>query len=409
MKQKYISTAIIIMLAFFSGSIYSCKKNDGYRDPLSTDKTKPGPVSNVKVKNSNGAAVISYDLPDNQDLLYVIAEYNIRDGVSRQIKSSYFLDTMKLDGFHKSQDYTVTLKAVTRGNVASDPVTVTVHPDIPYYELISKSIKLSDDYGGINIKATNLARSAIAINTLAIDPVTNKFAIANEHYTNVDAIDYSLRGYKTEPQKFGVYVSDRFGNISDTTIVTITPKFEALLDKRKFFSYNLPSDAFIGYGGVVPNIFDGNTTEDNGANAWQTTIGASPKLMQCTFGIGQSYKLTHFIMNFRDYGGNNPQNFTIYGSNADSPADAVTPGGAAVGTQAGDWIVLGNFKVPDPPSGLPQGKTNAADKAYVNNGIDFNLPANAPPVKYVRIVVKDTWFGLDYTIIREVTFSGVPQ
>lgn len=399
----------MIMLAILTISIGSCKKNDGYRDPISTDKTKPGPITNVKVKNSNGSAVISYDLPDNQDLLYVVAEYNIRDGVSRAIKASYFLDTMKLDGFHNSQDYSVTLRAVTRANVQSDPVTITVHPDQPYYQLISKSLQLSDDYGGINIKALNAAKSAIAINTLTIDPVTNKFAIADEHYTSVDAIDYSLRGYKTEPQKFGVYISDRFGNVSDTTIVTITPKFEALLDKTKFFNFPLPSDAFIGYGGLVPFIFDGNITEDNGANAWQTTIGPSSKLMQCTFGIGPSYKLTHFVMNFRNYGGNNPENFTIYGSNSDNPADAVTPGGAPVGSQSGDWVVLGNFKVPDPPSGLPQGQTNAADQAYVNNGIDFNMPANSPPVKYVRIVVKDTWFGLDYTVIREVTFSGVPQ
>lgn len=408
-KYSYISPLLIMILAIAFGSLSSCEKSDAYRDPVSNDKTKPGPVSNVRVKNYNGAAVISYDLPQNQDLLYVIAEYNIREGATRQIKSSYFLDTMRLDGFHKSQDYKVILKAVTRANIESDPVTITVHPDVPYYELISKSLQLSDDYGGINIKATNTARSAIAINTLTIDPVTGKFAIANEHYTSVDAIDYSLRGYKTGQQKFGVYVSDRFGNISDTTVVTITPRYEELLNKTRFFNYTQASDAYIGYGGVIPNIYDGNTTEDNNANAWQTTIGPTPKLMQCTFGIGPAYKLTHFLMYFRDYGNNNPKNFTIYGSNSNNPADAVTPGGVEPGTQIGDWVALGNFRVPDPPSGLPQGKTNAADRAYVNNGIDFSMPANSPAVKYIRIVVKDTWFGLDYTIIREVTFSGVPQ
>lgn len=390
-------------------SFNACKKSDHYRDPESTGGGKPGVITNVRVKNSNGAAVISYDLPDDKDLLYVVADYNIRNGVSRQIKSSYFFDTVRVEGFHNSQDYTVTLRAVSRSTLQSDPVTVTVHPDTPYYQLISKSLKLNNDYGGVNIQASNKALSAVAINTLTIDPVTSKFAIANEHYTSLGAIDYSLRGYKPQPTKFGVYVSDRFGNISDTTIVTITPSFEQILDKTKFFNYPMLSDAVIGYGGVVPNLWDGNITEDNGANAWQTTIGTSQKLMQCTFGIGGNYKLTHFLMYFRDYGANNPKDFTVYGSSVNNPGDTVTPGGAAAGTHYGDWVSLGNFHVPDPPSGLAQGQTNAADRAYVNGGIDFSVQNNTISVKYVRIVVKNTWFGLDYTVIREITFSGVPQ
>lgn len=409
MKTKYYKASIILVLSILALSFNACQKSDSYRDPESTGGGKPGVVTNVKVKNYNGAAVITYDLPGDKDLLYVEADYTIRNGVSRQIKSSYFFDTVRLEGFHKSQDYTVTLRAVNRSTVQSDPVTIIVHPDTPYYQLISKSLKLNNDYGGMNVQAKNTAQSAVAINTLTIDPVTNKFAIADEHYTNLATINYSLRGYKPQPTKFGVYVSDRFGNISDTTVMTITPSFEEILDKTKFFNYSMASDAFIGYGGVIPNIYDGNTTEDNGANAWQTTIGTSQKLMQCTFGIGGSYKLTHFLMYFRGYGNNNPKDFTVYGSNVSNPGDAVTPGGAAPGTQYGDWVSLGSFRVPDPPSGLPQGQTNAGDQAYVNNGIDFSVPNNTTPVKYVRIVVKDTWFGLDYTIIREVTFSGVPQ
>jgi hypothetical protein len=404
-----MSRILLIIIAVVLG-LSACTKSDIYREPdTAGGKNKPAPVTNVQVKNYNGAAVVSYDLPGDKDLLYVEANYEIRDGVSRQIKSSYFFDTLRLEGFHDSREYTVTLRAVTRSNVASDPVTVTVHPDTPYFALIRKSLKIISDYGGINIQAINKGQNPIAVNALTIDPITDRFVIADEHYTNLDTINYSLRGYKPEPTKFGVYITDRYGNISDTMIVEITPSAEEMLDKKKFFNYAMQSDAFIGYGGVVPSMWDGNITEDNGANAWQTTIGTSQRLMQCTFGIGNSYKLTHFLMYFRDYGFNNPKDFTIFGSNTDSPGDAVTPGGAAVGTQYGDWTSLGNFAVPDPPSGLPQGQTNASDKAYMNNGIDFSMPVNTPPVKYIRIVVKDTWFGLDYTIIREVTFSGIPQ
>lgn len=400
---------MIMALAAMTGvALQACQK-DNYRQPPSGGN-KPGVVTNVRTQALNGAVVVRYDLPKDQDLLYVVADYSIRPGVNHEIKSSYFFDTLRLEGFHDAADYQVTLKAVTRSNKESDPVTITVHPDTPYYTLVRKSLQVGADYGGINVQALNTTNSAIAINTLTIDPATNKFAIADEHYTSLDTINYAVRGFQPVSTKFGVYVTDRFGNISDTLITDLTPGVDQVLDKTRFFNYILPSDAFIGYGGVVPNIFDGNTTEDNNANAWQTTIGTSQRLMQCTFGLGPtSYKLTHFLMYFRDYGYNNPKDFTIYGSNTDHPADAVTPGNVPVGTQTGDWIALGNYRVPDPPSGLPQGQTNAADKAYMNNGIDFSMPKNLPAVKYIRIVVTDTWFGLDYTIIREVTFSGAPQ
>jgi hypothetical protein len=208
-----------------------------------------------------------------------------------------------------------------------------------------------------------------------------------------------------------VFVTDEFGNVSDTSIVSLTPLYEELLDKSKFFNYPQPSDAVIGYGGIVPYLWDGQTQEVNGFQPWSTqpgTLGAT-KRIQCTFGVGRSYKLSHFKMYFRGYGYDNPKNFTIYGSSSDNPGDAATIGGLPFGTQVGDWVVIGNYRVPDPPSGLPQGQTNSADQAFLNAGVDFNVSFDAKTIKYIRIVVKDTWFGLDYTNIREISMYGAPQ
>ena len=51
----------------------------------------------------------------------------------------------------------------------------------------------------------------------------------------------------------------------------------------------------------------------------------------------------------------------------------------------------------------------AADQAFINAGVDFDVPFNSPAVKYIRVEVKDTWFGLDYTYIEEMSFYGNPQ
>jgi len=397
------------VLALSFTCLLSCTKNDIYKIPGSDDKTKPGVVTNIRVKNFKGGAILTYTLPDAQNLLYVVANYNINGKVARQTKSSYFLDTIRVEGFQSSKDYTVTLHAVTRANVQSDAVTVTVHPDTPYYQSIKKSLTIAADFGGVNVQALNTDKRAIGVNVISVDPADNKFAIKDQHYTSADTINYAVRGFSSTATKFGVFVTDQFGNISDTTIVTLTPLYEELLDKKKFFNYPTPSDAYIGYGGILPFLWDGFTKEIGGAAPWQTTIGPIQKRVQGTFGVGRTYKLSHFVMWPRGYGYANPKNFTIWGTNKDNPADAETPGGLKAGTVAGDWVVLGSYRFPDPPSGLPQGQTNAADQAFVEAGVSFDVPFTSPAVKYLRVVVKDTWFGLDYTYIEEMSFYGIPQ
>ncbi|MDN5287886.1 MAG: hypothetical protein JWR38_4160 [Mucilaginibacter sp.] len=405
--SPYIRLLVGILLV--GTCLCSCKKNDKYQAPESMDKTKPGIVTNIKVQNFNGGAVLTYSLPTTENLLYVVADYKINDKVARQTKSSYFLDTIRVEGFQKSQDYTITLHAVTRANIASDPVTITVHPDTPFYQLIRRSLKLAPDFGGLRIRSLNQAKRAVGINVVGIDPADKKFEIQDRHFTSADTIDYALRGYATTPTKFGVYVTDQFGNVSDTSIVTITPLPEVLLDKGKFFTYPSVTDAYIGYGGILPYLWDGFTKETGGAAPWQTTVGPVPRQIQGTFGVGRTYKLSHFVMWTRGYGYANPKDFTIWGSKADKPQDANTPGGAVPGTVVGDWTVVGNYRFPDPPSGLSQGQTNAADQAFIEKGVSFDVPFDSPSVKYIRVVVTDTWFGNNYTYIEEMSFYGNPQ
>jgi len=416
MERNFINQPSIRLMAYiwmvlpFAAIIISgCKKNDNYRDPITTDKTKPGVVTDLKVRNFKGGAVITYALPSDENLLYVVADYKINGKTSRQTKSSFFLDTLTVDGFQYSQDYTVTLKAVTRANVASDPVTVTVHPDTPYYLSVKKSLKLAADFGGINIQAMNKDKRAVGINLLTIDPVDNKFVINDQHYTNTDTIAYPVRGFATNPTKFGVYVSDQFGNVSDTTVVTLTPLYEELLNKKLFYPYPMYSDGFIGYGGIINYLWDGQTKEGPGSSPWQTTVTDQYRRAQGTFGIGRSYKLSHFVMYCRGYGWANPKVFTIWGSNKDNPQDAETISGSKVGQSIGDWTVLGVYRFPDPPSGLAQGSTNDADQAFIDKGVSFDVPFSSPNTKFIRIVVDETWFGLHYTYLEELTFYGVPQ
>lgn len=404
---KQLLPVLPLMLIILLGS---CKRNDGFNTPVSGDQSKPGVITNIKVKNLNGAAYITYTLPNSTNLLYVMAQYNINGKTVRQTKSSYYTDTVLVDGFAKSTDYSVTMWSVSRANVSSDPVTVTVHPDTPYYRLIKPSIQLAPDFGGVNIKGLNRAKKDIGVILLALDNSTKALEVQDQHYTNVDTINYSVRGYAAVARKFGVYVTDKFGNVSDTTILTLTPIFETLIDKTKFSIYKLPTDSPTAYGWEVPYLWDNKT---NGSSAgWHTGPGG-PQPLQVTFSMGVSAQLSRFIMWERAdqyaYAHGNPKNFSIWGSNKPAPQDALLPQLASVGTVVGDWTNLGNYHYPDPPSGLTPGFTNAADAAFVSAGVNFNFPPGTPVVRYFRMLVHATWSGGDFAHMMEFSIYGKPQ
>ena len=407
-----IKNKLLLFLSIAIFSIISCKRNDGYNTPISKDKSKPAIVTNVKVDNYNGGAYITYDLPNSENVLYVVAKYQVRDGVSRETKSSYFSDTLNVVGFAKSQEYTVTLYTVSLSEVMSDPVTVKVNPLTPVYTLVSSAATITPDFGGVNVKALNPLKKEIGIIVTAFDQATGRMEVQDQHYTKEGTIDYSLRGYSATARDFGVYVTDKYGNISDTLKKNLTPYFEELLPKNLFSEYRLPLDTklYTGQDWPVNHLWDGIT--DNSVSGWHTNSG-NPPPFTCTFNVGATYKLSRFVIWERQnefaYGFSNPKTFAIWGSNKAQPQDIQLPLTAPEGTVVGDWINMGNFVFPNPPSGLPPGAINAADRAFVAAGVGFNFPISDPAIHFLRVAVATTWSGGDSAHIMELSFYGQPQ
>src|SRR5258706_4704495 len=211
MEKIYKAVCFSILAMALAASQSGCKKTDGYNTIVSTDKAKPGVITNIKVVNFHGGAYITYTLPNSQNILYVQATYAINDKRTRQTKSSYYSDSITVSGFAKSQDYKVTLYVVSRAEVKSDSVVVTVHPDTPPYLMVLPTVKMAADFGGVNITAVDSLKANIGV--IAISPDnTNRLQIVNQNYTNIDSLNYSLRGYDTIPIKFGIYTTDECDN-----------------------------------------------------------------------------------------------------------------------------------------------------------------------------------------------------
>jgi len=412
---KHYSLRLFFCLMALSIAVASCKKKDGYNLPASDDMSKPDVVTNVKVQNFNGGANITYTLPNSENILYVLARYDINGKTVRETKSSFYRDTITVEGFAKAKDYDVTLYTVSRANVMSDPVTVKVQPLIPVYELVRKTVSLAADFSGVNIQALNALKKDVGLILLAFDSNTGKMEVQDQNFTKLDAINYAIRGYTNVARDFGIYVTDRWGNVSDTLKVKLTPLFEEMVDKSKFSVLNLPSDSQIGYGWVLTNLWNGKIDGDG----WHTSNGTPAPYNGIpyvgSFGIGKTYKLSRFTLWQRTgsaytYTNGNVKDFTIWGSNVNAPKGTTKlPANSAVGTVVDDWINLGNFHFPDPPSGLPPGNTNSADEAYVKAGVDFVVPFNAPAVKYIRVAMNSLWGNNTEGYIMEMSIYGTPQ
>jgi hypothetical protein len=412
---RYIGWSMVQLMAalLLLCSLNACKETEGFNDVVSQDMAKPGIITGVRVDNQAGAAVLSYQLPNSGNLLYVQAEYRINSRTVRQSKASYYSDTLRVEGFEKAGDYEVTLYAVSRANVKSDPIKVNVRPTTPAYLMAYPTIQLQADFGGVNISATNPSKKAIGVIVISNDKTTGKLLPVEQFYTEAETINFSVRGFDTLKRDFGVYVTDRWGNISDTLYKSINPIFETLVPKTRFSEYRLASDSPLGatsLGWNTTRLWDNNTNDPG----WHTEAGFGKPLQLCTFDMGVLAKLSRYKLwergeaygNDYSYNHGNPKTWTLWGSAKTAPVDTNLPTTSAKGTVVGDWVNLGNFTCPPPPSGNAPGQTTPADLAAVKAGFEFNIGIDAPKVRFIRLAVNSTWGNADFAHVMELSFWG---
>src|SRR3546814_435289 len=215
MKMK---RSIIYISLFLALGAPACQETEVA--PTVNDGVAPGPVTVSGVTNLSGAAEIYFQLPSDDDVLYVKGQCSTADGQVRESKVSYYNRSLTVSGFGDTREYDVQLYAVDKGGNESAPVSVTVHPEKAPFLLVYDSLKVISDFGGINISYRNEEEDNVAIIVLTDDSLGN-FVPVNTHYTNLRRGDFSTRGLPSEETEFGVYIRDRWGNLSDTLLVTL--------------------------------------------------------------------------------------------------------------------------------------------------------------------------------------------
>lgn len=378
-------------------------KEDTFQ-PLYNDGMAPGQVKETAVENLHGAAKITAVLPDDEDLLYVKAVVEVAPGKIREFKASAYSNELYLDGFGASKPYEVKLYAVDRGENASPPVSVTIHPLAPPVQLVGEALQVKADFGGINVSFENETEASVVI-VVQVKDEQGDWIERESLYTKKDKGNFSARGFEVAERQFQVFVKDRWGNQSEPQVHSLTPLFEEAIPKDGFRAHNLPGDNFqphmVARWGMAA-LWDGTTQTDD------PVFHTKPSsVLPATFTIDMGVTATLSRMKLWGrsvslqaiYNIGNIRKFEIWGSETPPPASGEFPG---------NMTLLGEFESRK-PSGQPRGTNTSEDVETARAGEDFNFLSGIPPVRYIRVKVYDTWGGVSYWHIAEMSFWGKLQ
>lgn len=397
--KKYIN---IITLCFLCFVMLQCKEDAIGQYP--TDSIVPNPVFNVSVKNLPGSVKLTYDLPDDTDLLYIKAVYTLPNGKSYEVKNSVFSNSMMIYGFGKSEKHIIKLISVDRSRNESSPVLVEVEPiDSPIYDIYS-SFEYTAAFGGFILKWENPLKEKIIVEIVK-EESQNQYTNVETFYSSAISSEVSVRGLEAVQTNFGIIIRDIFENSTDTLFASLTPYFEERIPPHKFRNFPLYSKFRIHNYGDGPNdmgnLWDG-VTGIYGANLYIAT--GNTVMPFFTFDMGVNVKLSRFKLWQRYdflYALHNPKHFELYGTNEQGLAsDSETLNWESNPL----WLRLGTFN-----SYKPSGESSAVtseDQAYALAGEDFDFSLDIPSVRYLRFKIIETWGGSTGVHIEELAFWG---
>jgi len=383
----------------------SCADYEG-PEPLENSTQAPGIVSNVKVENFPGKSVITYSPPADQDLLYVKAVYQLPStGETAEVKASYYTNQITVQGFSREEEKEVTLYAVNRSEVLSEPVVVKIKPlDSPIWD-VRKTLSVLPNFGGFNIVAKNATQMDVVIQLMEKNDLGEWEVTDNSVYTSMANINKNVRGLDTIPYNYALVVRDRWLNFTDTLFTSVTPLFEVLLPKNKYLGLHLPGDAEWNQKTQMSGMWDGDTF--NWPKVYQTRADYTPTQPHViTIDIGTMAKISRIkIWDYPEYYANGRTYYTIgcmkrfevWG------AESYSSDGSLDG-----WTLMDSF-VAIKPSGLPGNEYNDEDYNYANAGVDYPINIDSPRVKYLRIRCLENWGGSTFLAIAELQIYGNPN
>ena len=142
-RLRFIKVFILILM-------YGCESEN------ISDNDPPGDVLIVSIESTNGGAIINYELPSDNDILYVRAEYMNAQGQKVFRVSSKHKTSLEISGMIDSTPVDVSITVVDESQNISDGINVSVIPERSFIFDILENISLVEDLGGVRVSWENI-------------------------------------------------------------------------------------------------------------------------------------------------------------------------------------------------------------------------------------------------------------
>jgi hypothetical protein len=376
-----------MLVAFFS-----CTEKK--LEPISASLGKPGVVTDVISEALPGGVLLTYRIPNTEDLLEVKAVYTLSNGKTYEQSSSFYENKMKIEGFNDTNEHQIHVYTVNRAQIMSDPVTVSFTPLEPPLAKIARSISIISDFGGAQFRWENVDKYPINLEFFTPDSL-GRMQLMRIITSELPEANLSLRGYTPDMRTFATLIRDNYGNATDTIKQTLLPFFEEKFNKTKMSIMKLSSDkSFTNWEGMDSYLID-----DDKSTFGHSASNSIPTPFTIDLGaVGQVSRVVMFNRLFDDsyYSWGNPKDIEIYGR-------LERPSMSGDWSEWGDPIVVGELRK---PSGLPSGTDTDEDIAYAEAGFEFVFPLDVGLLRYIRIVILSTQTGPTFTHPTEVDVYG---
>ena len=389
----------LLLIPLFVYVVVACSdKEDG-------DTTPPGVLTVNMVTPTNGGGIINYTLPDDNDILYVKAEYTNSNGVDVSRASSSYNNSIEIDGLNQTNTLTITLYVVDENFNQSAPIFVELIPLESFIYLVQESIELAPDLGGFRITWDNIESKTVYVYVHINDGTDEEVRILSSDNAQESI---AVRGLPS----IEISISTRVQDFDENTTTleekgTLIPLFEEVIDKSTWTLLASQSVNGNAWEGDSTNFWDDviDTTGNNSDNSyfmiWRDLNGGSLNWpLDLVINLNKNVKVTRFSVWQRAFWYNGPsdipyyfqeenmKSFTIYASN-----------------DAQAWEELGQFDIGDPRDS--EGNIPAAALESAANGHEFELDAVSETFRYLKFSVTSNYGSETYVNGSEITLYGL--
>jgi hypothetical protein len=399
-EMKTVYFYMIVMAAFLT---VSCTEKE--LAPISASTGKPENVTVLDVSPVPGGAVITFRIPENDDILAVKAVYTLSNGRTMEATTSFYDNVLEIAGYNDTLRHEAVLYSINRAQEYSDPQNVPFTPLESPLSKTAKSIAIIPDFGGANFSWRNEDAENLSFEFLA-ENEKNEMQTVRLLTSTLDSLSYTIRGYEPKPTKFGIIVSDNYGNETEmiSPAETIVPIFEQKFDKSIQRVRVLSGDvSMTNWEGRDIFIIDEDvSTFGHSPNGPNGQIAGS----SFTLDLGKMAKVSRFVLYQRSdgsryYYAGNPRFFEVYTYTGESVDDDSPDGDLS------KWQKIITCEIVK-PSNSPDRTVTDEDELAAINGHEFTIPLSLPSLRYLRFRVLSVWqASANYWHPAEITAYGV--